>query len=297
MSDYEPIHEVLEALPSSSMTTRLLGALDYIVPGEWENVTRFEDMIKRVTGEEDQELIQRVGERAIALYNDPDQGYHRAVQIYRLVDDTQGLAGAAELADKLSESFDFLSFLGKVTPKADTTQAIDAGVKFVAEMAAFCYCNGLAGDGVGDFASALVAYEKEDSMRFAAWVACDLVLPLGPDFLAKTMDTLADLSHDALSEHGRFAKIAAWLPGSGVSEKRDLLMQNLDASRDHIASFASSKGIEQGDLFQRIRRYIDVADHGLDYVAAALDLGTNVFEHTGIQSVARRVISRAYGEI
>ena len=46
-----------------------------------------------------------------------------------------------------------------------------------------------------------------------------------------------------------------------------------------------------------MKEYVDVADNSLDWVAAAIDLGTNCFEHTGIQSVARRVISRAYGEI
>jgi hypothetical protein len=35
----------------------------------------------------------------------------------------------------------------------------------------------------------------------------------------------------------------------------------------------------------------------MEYVAAAIDVGTNYFEHTGIQSVSRRLISRAYGEI
>jgi hypothetical protein len=32
-------------------------------------------------------------------------------------------------------------------------------------------------------------------------------------------------------------------------------------------------------------------------VAAGIDLVSNHFEHTGIQSVTRRVISLAYGEI
>ena len=35
----------------------------------------------------------------------------------------------------------------------------------------------------------------------------------------------------------------------------------------------------------------------LDYVAAALDATTSVFEHTGVQTVARRVVTRAYGEV
>jgi hypothetical protein len=297
MSD-EPLHEVLANLPETSLTTRLLGALDYIVPGEWTNIRNYEEMIKAVTGEEDQEIIQKVGDRAIQLYNDPEQGYQRAVQIFRLIDDAGGIAGAASLANKLGESYDFLSFLSSVTPKADTTQAIDAGVKFVGELAAFCYTNGIPGDSVGDFASALVSYEKEDAIRFSAWVVCDLVLPLGPDFFSKVMDGLSSLTSDQLGEHSRFARIAHLLPGGDdVDAKRQLILTNLDGSRSHVESFVSNKGIEQADVFQRIKGYIDMADNTLDYVSAALDLGTSYFEHTGIQTVTRRIVSRAYGEI
>lgn len=296
MSD-ESIHQILEALPESNMTTRLLGALDYIVPGEWENVVNFEQMIRHVTGEEDEDLIQRIGEKAILLYNDEEQGYQHAVQIYRTVDDIGGLAGAAAMANKLGQHFDFLSVLEDITPKADTTQAIDAAVKLVAELTAFCYTNGLPGDSVTDFAASLAAYEREDAIRLAAWLSCDCIIPLGPDFLSTVMGWLSDVSNDELGEHGRFARIAAWLPGSGIDEKRELLKSNLDASSSAIAGFVEQKGVERDDVFARIKQHLDVADDKLDYLAAALDLSTNYFEHTGIQSVARRLISRAYGEI
>ena len=64
----ESLHTVLEGLPQSSLTTHVLGALDWIVPGEWQNITLFEGMIKDVTGESDDALIQQVGERAMQLY-------------------------------------------------------------------------------------------------------------------------------------------------------------------------------------------------------------------------------------
>lgn len=296
MSD-QPLHLVLEQLPESSLTTRLLGALDYIVPGQWTNVRNFEQMIKSVTGEEDQSLIQQVGERAIQLYGDPGQGYQRAVQIFRLIDHAGGIAGVASLANKLGESYNFLSFLGSITPKADTTQAIDAGVKFVGEMAAFCYTNGIPGDSVGDFASALVNYEKEDAIRFTAWLTCDLILPLGPDFLSKVMGGPSSLTSKQLGENSRFGKLASLLPGANVDAKRELILGNLQASKSHIESFVAAKGITQQSVFQRIKGSLDVGESKLDYVAAALDLGTSYFEHTGIQTVTRRLVSRAYGEI
>jgi len=287
MSDQ--INELIEALPQTSLTTRLLGLLDYVVPGEWENETSFEGMIKRVTGEDDQEIIQKVGERAIALYRDPEQGYQRAVQVFQLVDNAQGVAGFAALASKVS-------FLEGITPKSDTTQAIDAGIKFVAELTTFCLVNGLPGDSVGDFASSLLNAEKEDRMRLAAWIAYDGLVPLGPDFLGKIIDGIRSLTASQLGEHSRFAKIAHFLPG-GLDEKKQLVESSLDAARGGVEQFVAEKGLSQDSLLDRIREHIAVTDNRLDYVAAVLDMATNYFEHTGIQSVTRRIVSRAYGEL
>jgi hypothetical protein len=285
----EQIQELLEALPAKNLTTRVLGLLDYVVPGEWQNVTSFEGMIKLVTGEEDQEIIQKVGERAITLYRDPTQGYQRAVQVFRLVDNAQGVAGFAALASKVK-------FLEKLTPRADTAQAIDAGVKFVAELTTFCLVNGIPGDSISDFVGSLLAAEKEDRMRLCAWIAYDGLIPLGPGFLGKILDGVRGLSESALGSHGRFARIAQFLPGS-LGQQKQLVEGSLEAARGSVEQFVSERGLTQGSLLERLREQIEVTDNRLDYVAAVLDMATNTFEHTGIQSVARRVISRAYGEL
>ncbi|MBK8258904.1 MAG: hypothetical protein IPK82_40375 [Polyangiaceae bacterium] len=298
MSDSDkPLHTLVEELPESSMTTRLLGLLDYAVPGEWQNITNFEAMVKNVTGEDDQSLIQSVGERAIQLYNDPSNGYQRAVWIYQMLDDTQGIFGMAALGNKLSGDFDFLSFLGDITPKADTAQAVDAGVKLVGELTAFCLVNGMPGDSIGDFAAAFGNAQKEDAMRLAAFLAFDCVLPLGPDFLLKLSDGISSLSDSVLGSNGRFARIASLLPTPDLESSKALITQNFDATKGVLDKFASEKGIEQSSVFGKIKGILGAADDKLDYVAAGIDLVSNHFEHTGIQSVARRVISRAYGEI
>jgi len=298
MSDSDkPIHLLLEELPTTSMTTRLLHLLDYVVPGQWQNITNFEQMVKQVTGEEDQSLIQQVGERAIMLYNDPNNGYQKAVWIYQMLDDTGGMAGLAALADKLSSSFNFSKFLDDVTPKADSVQAVDAVVKLVGELCAFCYSNGMPGDSVGDFAAAFANAEKEDAMRVAAFLAFDCVLPLGPDFLEKLTSGIASLTDDTLSGNGRFSKIVSYLPSVDLFGAKELIVNNFNATKDVLARFAAQHGIDQGSVFGRVQGILGNADQKLDYVAAGIDLVSNHFEHTGIQSVARRVISRAYGEI
>ena len=80
----KPIYKIVDELPATNMTVRMLQALDWVVPGQWKNVVGFENTVKEVTGESDQAFIQKVGERAIALYNDKSQGYQRALWLVAL---------------------------------------------------------------------------------------------------------------------------------------------------------------------------------------------------------------------
>lgn len=292
-----PIYKALESLPTSGMTVTTLKTLDYVVPGEWKNITNFTAMIQEVTGEDDQELIQQIGERAIALYNDPEERYQTAMRIFHLVDDLDKIAGTAAMANKVGDRFSFLSFLGRLTPKADNTQAIDAGVKFAAELVCFCCINGIPGDSVSDFARSLKHYAGTDLMRVAAWICIDCVIPLGPDFMRLIIDGIEGASQADLTKNTVFTKIAAYLPGESVVEKQQLILANLQANKDWALGFVADKGIDQRSLLDKIRPYVDVADDNLDYVAAALDIGTNYYEHTGTQTIARQLIDRAYGEI
>ncbi len=164
----KPIFQVIDALPAKNMTTRVLGALDWVVPGQWKNVVGFENTIKVVSGEDDPKLIQKIGERAIALYNDKSQGYQSALWLYQMVDTLQGMAGWTAMASKLGESFNLLSFLNKLTPKSETTQSIDFCVKLVVELVTFTKINGLPGDSFADFVKSLTNYRDEALIRMAA---------------------------------------------------------------------------------------------------------------------------------
>lgn len=291
----ESLHTLLEELPSTSLTTHVLTALDWIVPGEWRNINQLQAMIQDVTGETDDSLIQQIGERALALYADESNGYQRAVTVFRGVDSASTVAGVAALASMASQQFEILSFLGDVTPKPDTTQALDAGLKLAAELVGFTLTNGLPGDSVGDFCSAIVNYGKEEKMRLASWLAVDCVLPLGPDFIAKITEALEG-PLESLQENRIYQFVASHLPG-GIAEQRDLVLRTVNDSRGHLESMVQNGGVTQETVLAKVREYVSVADDKLDLVAAALDLATNTFEHTGIQTVARRVVSRAYGEI
>ena len=290
------IHELLEGLDDSGVTVTMLNSLDYIVPGEWTNITNFEQMIRAVTEEDDQALIQQVGERALELYADPEEGYQRAVSLFGQIDSIDKLVGSAALASKVGEKFSFLSFLDRIVPKAENAQAVDAGLKFAGEMATFCLVNGLPGDSVSDFSRSLTRYAREDKMRLAAWLSIDCVLPLGPDFFARMHDGLSNLDLDQLTNNSLFKTIASYLPGDAKKQK-DIVTSNLETSGDFLNDFVEKNGVSRDGLLGKIRGYIDVSESKLDYVSAMLDVSTNYYRHTGIQTVARQVVSRAYGEI
>ncbi len=291
----ESLYTVLEALPQTSLTTHILDALDTFVPGEWRNITVFEEMVKDVTGESDEAIIQQVGERAMQLFADESTGYARAISVFKGIDSASTVAGVAALASMAGQRFEILSFLNDVTPKPDTTQAIDAGVKLAGELVAFTLTNGLPGDSVGDFAAALVNYGKEEKIRLASWLAIDCVLPLGPDFVLKILEAL-DGPLERLQESRAFQFVSAHLPG-GLAEQRDTIKKSLEESRGQLEGMVASHGISQETVLAKVREYIAIADDKLDLAAAALDLATNTFEHTGTQTVVRRVVARAYGEI
>src|SRR3954469_23060660 len=100
-----PIVKVVDELPENNLTTKMLHALDFVAPGQWRNIVGFENTIKVITGETDEALIQKIGERAIALYNDRSQGYQRALWLYQTAETVSNAMGAAALSNKVGERF------------------------------------------------------------------------------------------------------------------------------------------------------------------------------------------------
>jgi hypothetical protein len=274
-----------------------LQTLDWVVPGEWKNVVGFENTIKEVTGNQDQAFVQKVGERAIALYNDKSQGYQRALWLYQSVDFIQGVSGFAALMAKVGESVKFLSFLDKLTPKADTTQAVDLGLKIVTEIAAFCKINGLPGDSIGDFVESLADYRHEALMRMATLVCIDGLVPLGPDFIDKGLALLDKTGATSLEKSSRFNQVKEFIPGKNTAEQLSFMQQGLSSVKDWSKNFVAKNALTTDKIIGSLRKRLDGVESHLDYLGAFLDMTVNYYEHTGTQSIARSLISRAAAEV
>ncbi|NEO13018.1 MULTISPECIES: hypothetical protein [Moorena] len=291
------IYEIVDDLPTKNLTISALKSLDFVVPGEWENLVGFENTIRAITGEEDEEVIQEIGDRAVYLFNDRSQGYQRALWIYQTIDSTGTALGAAALANKVGEKIPLLGFLNSLTPKADKAQTIDLSIKVVGELIGFCQINGLPGDSIGDFVAALGDYGGASIMRMAALVCFDGLIPLGPDFIMGVQSTLERLTPNELEHSGSFKGIQDAIPGDDSQSKLSFIGQSFESVKGWMSDFVTDRGVTPEQIANNLQSFIEFSDDKLDYLAAFLDMSTNYYEHTGIQSLARSLIERAAAEI
>ena len=154
------IPELVNRLPKRNVTVYVLRSLDFVVPGQWENIVDFEEMVMKVTGEKDPSLVRAVTQRADALFLDRSERYRRAWNLYGTADSTDRFLATAALANKIGERVRFLSILERLTPKADKAQTIDFSMKLTIELLNFCLINGIPGDSIGDFVAALGDYRN-----------------------------------------------------------------------------------------------------------------------------------------
>lgn len=290
------IYEKVDQLPTGGLTVRALKTLDTFVPGQWENLVGFDHTIKQVTGETDAAMVQAIGERAIALFNDKSQGYQRALWLYETVDSASGLLGAAAIANRIGQDT-FLGFLKNITPKPEQAQTIDLSVKLVTEVVAFCHINGIPGDSLGDFLSALGDYSSESLMRMAALVSFDGVIPLGADFSIKALNAIKNMGPDELEKNKTFKGVKKEIPGKDSKGKLSFITESFESTQGWMDKFVSDKGITQDGLVDKLAGFMEGSKSKLDYLGAFLDVSVNYYEHTGVQTLARRLIERAVAEL
>ncbi|BAY19558.1 hypothetical protein NIES21_54210 [Anabaenopsis circularis NIES-21] len=290
------IVQLVDELPSDNITVKVLKALDYVAPGQWDNLVGFDNTVRAITGETDANVIKRIRDRADSIYLDPQNGYQAAIKLYQIIDKADAAMGTAALANKVSEKISFLSFLGNITPKADVTQTIDLVLKIAVEIIAFCKINGIPQPNPQEFANTLANnYQNASLMRMAALVCIDGILPLGPDFLIKIQEVIGGATaNDAIAQNPVFQAVNSSLPGNSPADKVGFLSQAFNSVQGWMNNLVAKTGITPQSIANGLSSFVQIADDNLDFVAAFLDQTTNYFEHTGIQTVARSIILQAH---
>lgn len=290
------IYEKVDKLPKGGLTVMALKSLDKFVPGQWDNLVGFDNTIKKVTGETDEAMVQAIGERAIALFNDKSQGYQRTLWLYETVDSASGLLGAAAMANRIGQDT-FLGFLTNLTPKPEKAQTIDLVVKLVTELVAFCHINGIPGDSLGDFLAALGDYSGESLMRMAALVSFDGIIPLGADFSTKALNLIKGMGPSDLENNPTFKGVQKEIPGDNAKGKLSFITESFESTQGWMDRFVRDRGITQSGLVDNLAGFVEGSKGKLDYLGAFLDVSVKYYEHTGVQTLARRLIERAVAEI
>lgn len=290
------IYELVDKLPKGGITVMALKSLDKFVPGQWDNLVGFDNTIKTVTGETDPAMVQAIGERAITLFNDKHEGYQRALWLYQTVDSASGMLGTAALANRIGQD-SFLGFLKKISPKPEKAQTIDLSIKLVAEVVAFCHINGIPGDSLGDFLKALGDYSSESLMRMAALVTFDGVIPLGADFSSKVLASIKGMGASDLEKNQTFKGVKKEIPGENSESKLAFITESFESTRGWMDKFVAEKGITQSSAVDGLAGFIEGSKSKLDYLGAFLDISVKYYEHTGIQTLSRRLIERAVAEL
>src|SRR5262249_12039083 len=173
----------------------------------------------------------------------------------------------------------------------------DLALKLGVEILAFTKINGIPGDGIADFIKSLSDYRHEALMRMAALGCVDGLIPLGPDFLSRALGILNKSGAANLVNNSLFKAISEAMPGASVAEQASFLQRGLQGVQGWVGSFIAQRDLKVDTIVNRLKGHIDGIEGKLDYVAAFLDVTTNYYEHTGTQSIAGSLISRAAGEI
>jgi hypothetical protein len=291
------IQKRVDDLPTRNLTIFSLNALDKIVPGKWENLVGWDNTIKTISQESDPAILDLVSRRAIALYDDKSQGYQTALWLYDTIDSTGSALGTAALGNKIGEKIPLLGFLNKLTPKAEKAQTIDLSLKLVVEVVAFCKINGIPGDSLGDFVRSLSDYGGESLMRMSALVCFDGLIPLGPNFIQTVSGRLSDLSPKELENNSQYKNIEQEIPGDSSDGKLSFIGESFDSVKGWMGDFVSSNDLTPQKVSHGLQGFIDFSEDRLDYLAAFLDMSTDYYRHTGVQTLARRLIERSLAEI
>jgi hypothetical protein len=291
------ILERLDRLPKRNLTVLALKGIGTLVPGGWRNLTSADDLIADVLGSNDPTLIAQVRRRADELSRARHEGYTRAMSLYDAVNRSQKAAGGLRVLANVAGGLPLVKQMAKLTPASDTLQAVDLSLKVGAEMLAFTQVNGLPGDSFGDFAASLSEYAGEASVRMAALVCIDALLPLGDQALQRLDELLSRVGPRELRQLPAYAGMASLIPGRGDEAHLSFLRRGVDSWLGWAGGFVGVLGLTGQKAVRALEGTLGPWQGGFEQLATFLDAFTDTYQHTGVQAIARRLVERAAAEI
>ena len=100
-----------------------------------------------------------------------------------------------------------------------------------------------------------------------------------------------------LEDNSTFKQMNDAIPGNSSEGKLNFIGSSFDSVKGWMSNTVSKNDLTPQKVTSKLSGFVDFADDKLDYLAAFLDLSTNYFEHTGTQTLTKRLIERAEAEI
>jgi hypothetical protein len=108
---------------------------------------------------------------------------------------------------------------------------------------------------------------------------------------------LRNLEPKELTENPTFKAVAPMIPGQSQIEQLGFVSQSFNSVQGWIGDFVTSRQLTPEKVVNNLQRFVELSKDNLDVLGAFLDLSTNYYYHTGVQTLARRLIERAVAEI
>ncbi len=310
------LEQLIKDLSKNNLTITLLQSLAPMIVGKWDNFIELETAIREITGEENPELIEEIKNHALSLYNDKSQGYQKAMLLYQNIQTIDSTL--SEEAIKLSSETAFgkkrdrdkeveaegkiplVDFINQITPKDETTKAIDFAIKVVVELIAFSEINGMLGENIQDFVNSFANYSDESVMSIGCLICIDGLLALDSDFILKVKTTLDNISPENLEKNSTFNRVKALLPGNTSKEQLYLIRNEFHNIQDWMRKFVEQRNFNPQNIVYHLESFLEFPPDNnkkVDLVSEFLGITTNYIEYTGTQILLRSLIDRAQGEI
>lgn len=87
------------------------------------------------------------------------------------------------------------------------------------------------------------------------------------------------------------------IPGDGLDGQLGFITKSVDAMKGWMGNLITDRGLNRQRITSSLQNFIELSDSKLDYLAAFIDMSTNYFEHTGLQTVAQNLIKDAQKEL
>jgi hypothetical protein len=100
-----------------------------------------------------------------------------------------------------------------------------------------------------------------------------------------------------LDQNSTFQSIKDVIPGNNASSKLNFIGESFESVKGWMNGIVTAHDLTPQKVVGNLQNFIQLTDDKLDYLAAFLDVATNYYEHTGTQTLARRLIERAVAEI